>query len=227
MTQAPIGLADLVGMFMGFVLTLAVFSYILGDNPLFRVASYLFVGVSAGFVAVAALTNVILPQLVTPLLRGDLLVLAPLALCVLLALRLIPRLAGLSSPVMAYLVGVGAATAIGGAVLGTIFPQISGAASAFDMNVALSANTDPLMGLVNGVLMLAGMVLTLGYFQFGQRGKSGPAAPRPLWMQVFYWGGGVFIAITFGVLFANVYATAMAALVERLGSLVDFILSLI
>ena len=36
-----------IGLILGFILTLCVYSYVLGDNPLFRVASHLLVGVSA------------------------------------------------------------------------------------------------------------------------------------------------------------------------------------
>jgi hypothetical protein len=43
---------DLIWTIVGFILTLMVFSYLFGDNPLFRLVTYLFVGVSAGFAAV-------------------------------------------------------------------------------------------------------------------------------------------------------------------------------
>jgi hypothetical protein len=231
MNLANVGTADLVGAFVGFVLTLCVFSYILGDNPLFRVASYLFVGAAAGFVAVAAFYSVIWPRLLQPLLFGSqperLMALVPLLLCILMMLRIFPRFSGLASPALAYLVGVGAATAIGGAVLGTIFPQIGATASAFDVNGIASSGKNVALELLNGLIILAGVVLTLGYFQFGQRARPDATTQRSAFRQIFYWGGGAFIAMTFGVLFANVYATAMAALVERLGFLVNLIRSLI
>ena len=36
---------------LGLILTLLVFSYLIGDNPLFRIAIYLFIGVSSGYAA--------------------------------------------------------------------------------------------------------------------------------------------------------------------------------
>ena len=45
-----LGLADVIGAFVGFVLTLLVFSYIFGDNVLFRIAMHIFIGVAAGYV---------------------------------------------------------------------------------------------------------------------------------------------------------------------------------
>ena len=62
---------DFIGSIIGFILTLMVFSYLLGDNGLFRLAVYILVGVSAGFVAVVALYNLIWPQLIIPLWSGD------------------------------------------------------------------------------------------------------------------------------------------------------------
>jgi len=37
------------------------------------------------------------------------------------------------------------------------------------------------------------------------------------------WGGRVFIAITFGVLFAGVYMAALTAMLERLSSIINFV----
>ena len=52
---------------MAFLLTLFIFSYLIGDNPLFRIAVYIFVGVSAGYVAAVACRQVLWPDLFFPL----------------------------------------------------------------------------------------------------------------------------------------------------------------
>ena len=44
MSAFDLSLLDLVGAILGFVLTIFVFSYIVGDNVLFRIAAHLFVG---------------------------------------------------------------------------------------------------------------------------------------------------------------------------------------
>ena len=43
---------EVVWSIVSFVVTLLIFSYIFGDNPLFRLASYAFVGVAAGYAVV-------------------------------------------------------------------------------------------------------------------------------------------------------------------------------
>ena len=54
MSLAQLSLPDLAGTILGFFLTLMVFSYVFGDNGLFRAAIYIFVGVASGYAAVVA-----------------------------------------------------------------------------------------------------------------------------------------------------------------------------
>jgi hypothetical protein len=222
------GISGLLGAAVGFILTLLVFSYILGDNALFRFAIHLFIGVAAGYVAVVALDSVIVPKLVTPLLTGApeerLLALVPLILSVMLLAKASQRWSGLGSPAMAYLVGVGAAAIIGGAILGTLFPQISASVNAFDSQAIQSSGKNLILELFNSSILLLGALTTLAYFHFGVRSHAGLPPSKPFWLQVISNIGMIFIAITFGVLFAGVYAAAMSALIERLDSLINFIL---
>src|SRR5512143_3463742 len=116
--------ADLLGGLISFLLTLMVLSYLVGDNPFFRMAVYIFVGVSAGYAAAIAWWQILWPRVFGPLLVGTLseriLALLALGLGILLLMKISPRTSQLGNPVMAYLVGVAAAVAIGGAVLGTL-----------------------------------------------------------------------------------------------------------
>src|SRR5437773_687297 len=52
----------LVGSIVAGLLTLMVFSYLLGANPLWRIAQSLLVGVSVGYITLVLLTQVIAPQ---------------------------------------------------------------------------------------------------------------------------------------------------------------------
>ena len=56
-------MSDQIGLWIGFLLTLMVFSYILGDNFLYRLATYVFVGLAAGFVTIVTVESVLLPWL--------------------------------------------------------------------------------------------------------------------------------------------------------------------
>lgn len=230
MSLAELGLTDLVGAIVGFSLTLMVLSYLIGDNALFRVAIHVFIGVASGYAAVVAWYNVIWPQLFEPLVFGSqsqrLYVLFPLILSGMLLFKASPRLSWIGSPTLAYLVGVGVATAIGGAVLGTVFPQISTSINLFDLG-SLQPGENFLVQFVKGSTILLGTATTLIYFHFGVRPQGEPTKSRPRWLEVLAWIGQVFIAITLGVLFAGVYSAALTALIDRIYYIVDFLFSLI
>ena len=54
---------EVISALVGLILTLMVFSYLIGDNPLFRFAIYLFIGVSSGYAAAVVLRSVLLPKI--------------------------------------------------------------------------------------------------------------------------------------------------------------------
>src|SRR6187551_3501857 len=60
-------LPELLSALAAVVLTLALLSYLIADNPLYRIATHLFIGVTAGYVALLAWYTVIDPQLMQPL----------------------------------------------------------------------------------------------------------------------------------------------------------------
>lgn len=217
---------DLIWTLVSFVLTLMIFSYLLGDNPLFRVASYIFVGVTAGYSAVLVIYQVILPRLFQPLIEGAweerVLTLIPLVLSVLLLTKISPKLSQLGSVSMGYLVGVGAAVAISGAVMGTLINQVVATVNVFDLR-ASAITENPAFQLLNGFVMVLGIITTLSYFQFTGKAKQGDSVDRSAVVEALAKFGQVFIAITLGALFAGVFSAAVVALIDRL----DFLLNVI
>lgn len=223
MSLVELPLLDLVGTLLGFALTLMVFGYLLGDNPLFRIAIYLFVGVSAGYTAVMVAYNILWPQLFLPLLTGNdaqrTILLVPLLLGVLLLFKTSSRFAPLGNMPLAYLVGVGAATVVGGALLGTLLPQAGATIDLFDRQTGPGLEFGQLLV---SVFTLIGTLATVIYFQFGSRLSTARPSSSNVVVQSIVWVGRFFIAVTLGALFAGVYLAALAALVERLEFLVNF-----
>lgn len=221
---------DLLSGLVGFTLTIFVLSYLIGDQLLFRVAIYVFVGVSAGYVVSVAWHQVLAPELFKPLISGSMqeriLSAVPLFLALLLFAKAFPSMAKVGTPSVAFMVGVGTAVAIGGAVSGTLIPQTLGAIQVFDLDAARAQGVPAGMQVVESVLMLLGTVGALAYFQFSaKRGDDGEYHRNPL-TRFFALVGKVFIAITFGFIFAGVYSAALTALIERLDFLIGFVKSL-
>ena len=171
MSLAGLTTPDLIGTLVGLVLTLAIFTYILGDNALFRLGIHIFIGAAAGYAAVTAIMSVIWPHLLLPLISGSnlerLYTLVPLILSLALLLKVSPGLARLGNPAVAYLVGVGVAAALGGAVMGTIFPQVTASTNLLDLG-AFPAG-ERIWALIKGIIVLFGTVATLAYFHYGAR----------------------------------------------------------
>src|SRR6185503_4975507 len=221
---------DLISGLIGLILTLMIFSYLIGDNPLFRVAVYIFIGVSSGYAASVVWHQVLVPKLFGALQIGNpnqlILMIIPLLLCVSLLAKLSPRIAWIGNVAMAVLVGVGAAAAIGGALLGTLIPQARASMAALDFRSAASG-TDAFLGLLEGTVMLAGTVFTLASFHFSASRAPDGTAKRNRILEIIAWIGRLFIAITLGVLFAGVYMAALTAMIERLSASINFIRQLI
>jgi len=218
---------ELLWTIVSFLLTLLILSFIFGDNPLFRIASYLFVGISAGYAAVLLIYQVLWPHLVVPIVSGNWIMAVPLALGLLLLFRLVPSLNRVGNLSMAYLVGTAAAVAIGGAVIGTLMGQARGAINAFDPAAAQSGAGGPLVQIGEALVMLLGTVATLAYFQYSARPRPGQAPQRPAAVESLAKVGQIFIAITLGALFSGVIAATLAALIERIGFIQTTLTSLI
>lgn len=213
--------ADLIAGVIAFLFTLMILSYLIGDNPLFRVAIYIFIGVSAGYVAVVAFWQVLWPDLILPLIRGAsaqrAILLVPLVLSGLLLMKAWPSLSRLGTPAMGLLVGVGSAVALGGAVIGTIIPQVNATISGFSPSkfTSLEAPFDALV-------ILTGVIATLVYFHFGARATADGSVRRFQVIEVTALVGSIFVAMALGMLFAGVYSAALTALVSRLYFLGSF-----
>jgi hypothetical protein len=233
-------LADPIGAIIGFLLTIMVFSYMIGDNALFRLAIHIFIGVASGYAAVLILYNVLWYQVLVPVLQvfttGKVDVLASYAIrivpAVILGIWMLtkasPRLARWGTPVLAFLAGVGAATVVAGAVLGTIFPQVGASVNLLNLQSAPPELNSLVGWFINGLVVLVGTVTTLIYFQFGiKRQEEGVPVQRSVFIEYISTVGQGFIVVTLGVLYSGAYIAALTALIDRIRFLWDIILRFI
>ena len=205
---------------VGFFLSLMVFTYLIGDNPLFRLAIHLFIGITAGYAAVMIIYQVILPKMVLPVLWGGsemLWALVPWVLSIMLVTRLFPKVSRLGNIPLGYMVGVASAVVIGGALLGTISTQITSVINMFDLQ---EQPNGAFWSLIEGVYVLFGTISTLLYFQFFVP-KEEPGKPNNLSKAVkaIRFIGQIFLSMTLGALFAGAYLTALMAVISRFDDL--------
>jgi hypothetical protein len=218
-------LADSIGVFLGIVFTIIIFSYLFGDNVLFRLAIHIFIGVSSAIVVIVVFYNVIIPQMILPVIGGirneQYIFLFPLFLSVLVVLKAFPKVSFLGDPVIAFLVGIGAATAVGGAVNGTIIPQVMASINIFDDQFMIQGDGFLWKGIFNGAVFLIGLVSTLAFFHFGAKKQDNLQNQRAGWIERVASLGKVYIGITYGVLFAGVIIASLTALIERTTAVIE------
>ncbi len=106
--------SDLLGLWIAAILTLFIFSFLYKDNPLYKFAEHLFVGVSAGYILVRTYDDILIPMLfqriyipgVRDFTWEGLLVVIPAALAIMMLMRLVPRAAWISRWPLAFMMGV-------------------------------------------------------------------------------------------------------------------------
>jgi len=221
---------DTLGGIIAFLLTLMVFSYLVGDNPLYRIAIHLFIGAAAGYTAVVLIQTVIVPRLVfgtvnampnvmnnpLPLLRA----VVPMVLGLMLTLKLGGGVAHFGNMAMAFVVGVGAAVAVGGAISGTLFPQVQ----ATWINPLSGAGLTLILNLVNGGLIILGTILTLMYFFYSAQSLPGGRTERHTFLKPLAWGGQTFMTVALAALYVGALAATLSIFTERVLFLYYFVL---
>jgi hypothetical protein len=209
----------LVGIWVAAILTLMIYSHLVRDNPLSRLAEHLFVGTAAGYALVLAYCNVLWPKLIHPLATdasANALLLIPAVLAVLLLLRPIAPLRSLASIPLALIVGVGAALAVAGAVAGSLLPQVSGTMLSLDPS-------QPAATVIDNALIIIGVISTVLYFYFTAARKSRGSAGLRVAAGLGKWT----MMLTFGAVFAATITARLAVLVGRMQFLLSDWLGLI
>lgn len=188
------------------LLTLAIFSFLYRDNPVYKMAESLLIGVSIGFFLVITWDNTLMANLFRPLFAGgEIGLIIPFGLGLLMFGRFHARTSALSRIPIAVLIGSGAGVAI---------PAMLGARTLAQM----SATVQPLLteaGWLNvsDLVVLVGVLCTLAYFYFSRehRGALGQTAKVGTW----------FLMIFFGTTFGYTVMSRMSTLIGR----VEFLLT--
>jgi hypothetical protein len=161
--------------------------------------------------------------MIVPLTEGDtnaaLLMVVPLILVIFLVFKISPRTASLGNISIAYLVGVGSAVAVGGALMGTLLPQIQA--------TWLTVFPDTRGVFLSNLIIVVGTVTTLLTFQFWLRGQSARGdAGRGSVMRFLTGIGQGFVVITLGVIYGGMILSGIAIFGERLAALAGFLTGL-
>ncbi|MEQ1793082.1 MAG: hypothetical protein ABL970_02735 [Nitrospira sp.] len=212
--------ASLIGAWVATGLTLFIFSFLYKDNPLFKLAENLYVGVSVGYTIVKTYDTVIVHLIWKPIVDNhEWTLLIPVAIGLLMLTRYVPKAAWLSRYAFAFIVGVGAGLAIPRTVSSFILKQMEDTIRPLLMlvpgdGVTFSWNLLNPASSVNVIVVLIGVSSVLFYFFFSvEHSGPGKAVART---------GVMFLMIAFGAAFGYTVMARMSLLIGRLTDLIEY-----
>jgi hypothetical protein len=210
----------IIGAWVATGLTLFIFSFLYKDNPLFKLAENLYVGVSVGYTIVKTYDTVIVHLIWKPIVEnGEWSLLIPVAIGTLMLTRYVPKAAWLSRYAFAFIVGVGSGLAIPRVISSYILKQIEDTVRPLMVMVPGEGLTftwsllNPASSL-NTIIILIGVSSVLFYFFFSvEHTGPGKAVART---------GILFLMIAFGAAFGYTVMARMSLLIGRLTDLIEF-----
>ncbi|MCH2145062.1 MAG: hypothetical protein MK082_07930 [Phycisphaerales bacterium] len=228
-----------IGLWVAAFFTLAIFSFLYRDNPFYKFAESVVVGVSAGYWMVVGFWDVIIPNLVQRLLPvfsksyftpgmelpgewsaywPNLFYIIPLVLGIMLILRLVPKCGWLSLWPLAFIVGTMAGLRLVGYIEGDFLSQIKASivplyVEGTDTTTTFRTYWGTFWASLSNILIVVGVLATLVYFFFSieHKGVVGGTARVGIW----------YLMITFGAAFGFTVMGRIALLAARVEFLFD------
>lgn len=158
---------------LGGLITLAIFSFLYRDNPLYKLAEHVAVGVSVGFIVVNYYYNVFKPKVWDNVLHnGQYDYLIPLVLGVLLFSRFVPKWGWMSRWSLAFLLGAGSGLAIPNTLESRVLQQMEGAIRPLFVLDGGGGAWMHFLRSANAIFLFVGTVACLLFFLFSVEHKG-------------------------------------------------------
>lgn len=212
---------------ISFVLTLMVFSYLLGDLPLirhlYRSAVYIFIGTSAAFTLIVGYESLLLPfwqdvqnpatsWTVLGAQADRLIFYTALLFAALLLLKPVTRLGWLTNSILAVVVVMGAAVAVVGALRGTLLPLLIATARLPTLDADLGT-------LLESLLVLLGTLTALFSFHYQVNASDGGRYGLGKGFRTI---GKALIVTALGAIYASTILSSLTILTERIAFLFQY-----
>jgi hypothetical protein len=170
-------------------LTLCIFSILYKDNPFYKLAEHLVVGVSAGYFAIILYYNSFIPKVWVPVVQEHKFIyLVPTLLGVLMWTRFSRKRSWISRyPIAAYM-GIG---------MGVAIPLTMQAFIIVPLHATMQPMGFTSLSLFNNLLVAVGVLCALIYFFFSKEhtGAFGGAATIGIWILMIGFGAGFGLTV--------------------------------
>lgn len=199
-----IQIMTIAGIWIGAFLSLCIFSFLYKDNPFYKFAEQVFVGLSAGYWLVYLIYNVIMPNLITKLItdfKGNAILLIPAALGIMMIMRLIPKAQWLSRFPLSIVIG----TSAGISMLRYMQSDLLNQVTATMINPFAQGGKTETLG---AILLIIGTICGIYFFYFSRKKEGIYAIPSKI--------GIWFLMISFGASFGYTVMARVSLLIGRL-----------
>jgi hypothetical protein len=200
---------EIIGIWVAAIFTLAIFSFLYKENPLYRLAEHLVVGTSLGYSIVMTWNQVLYPRLYQPLSHGqELNLIVPAVLGILYITRFYPKVAWLSRYPIAFLLGTGMGVGFPLEMQALVLRQIEATVIPI---FTPGATWDVTLGTI---VIVLGTLMALIYFFFSKPHKGlffGTGSKIGIWV----------IMIGFGATFGFTVMGRISLLIGRVQFLLD------
>lgn len=188
------------------LLSLFILSFLYKDNPFYKFAEHLFIGVANGYAVTFYWHNILVPALFDPLFRqGQLLFIIPFIIGMLYFTRFIPKVSWLVRIPIGISIGYYVGASIPAAIQAYIIKQIQGTILTPHNFQSWNAGT---LGIIWSVILFIGVLCTLSYFYFSKEHKGILGVSSRI--------GIVFVMIGFGAAFGYTVMARISLLIGRL-----------
>ncbi len=193
-----------LGIWLGVYFTFAIFSFLYKDNPFYKVAEQIFVGISAGYWFVYTIFSILIPNCFDPLLNNfsvKWIKLVPAFLGILMLLRIFPKTVWVSR----YPIAFSIATTAGLYFVKYLKSDVMMQLTATMMN---PFHTDNWVMIVGRILLVIGTLTGVIYFFFSKKHEGAFGVTARI--------GIYFLMISFGAAFGYTAMARVSLLIGRL-----------
>lgn len=226
------GITDYVELWVGGLLTLMIFSFLYKDNPFYKFAEHLFVGVSAAYWMVVGFWTTLIPNMLGRIYPPSMgwfttnpaeaatlvaqapgyLRLIPLILGLMMLTRLVPAISWMSRWPMAFIIGFAAGTNLMRYLQSDFLGQIR---STLIPLIVVENGSFSLGGTISHIVIVGGVLSALIYFFFSKEHKG--------WFGGTARGGIWVLMVAFGAAFGYTVMARISLLIGRMDFLGSWI----
>ena len=186
-------------VWIGVFFTFSVLSFLYKDNPFYKLAEHVTVGVSIGYGLVIWWTNSVIPRFYIPVFeQGQWILIIPAILGLMMVLRIVPKYSWLSRYAICFSVGAGSGMAIPRSMQAQVLRQLE----ATMLNLSFTSGAG-----INNIIIFFGVLTVLVYFFFSKehKGVFGGVAKVGIW----------FLMIGFGATFGYTVMARLSLFIGR------------